>query len=174
VADYPQGHREWLEPIYGLTNEGNTVQHLGSVNTPEGRLITFPNILQHQVQPFELEDKSKPGHRKILALFLVDPHVRILSTADVPIQRADWWSEEVIHTLREGAVRELTAERLPKGLITLPVELRHKVLGEIDDFPILWEDAKKIREELMEERSAFVLQTEEEYIAEEVINLCEH
>jgi len=39
----------------------------------EGRCIAFPNIYQHRVSPFELRDKSKPGHRKILAFFLVDP-----------------------------------------------------------------------------------------------------
>jgi hypothetical protein len=51
------------------------VQTIGNVECREDRLIRFPNTLQHLVGPFELEDPTKPGHRKILALFLVDPNV---------------------------------------------------------------------------------------------------
>ena len=52
-------------------------------------------IYQHCVQPFHLVDPSKPGHRKILALFLVDPHKRIISTANIPCQQKEWWEELV-------------------------------------------------------------------------------
>jgi len=176
-VSYEQGQHEWLTAVFGLTNWGNSVQNIGSVQTPEGRLITFPNILQHQVQPFELEDKTKPGHRKILALFLVDPHVRILSTADVPVQRADWWSDEVMRKLGEGSggiSQSEIFEGVRKGLAKLPVELKDKVLEEVDDFPIGWADAKKIREELMEERKSFVLKQAEEYVEGQIISLCEH
>ena len=43
-------------------------------------LLAFPNVVQHRVSPFRLADPTRPGHRKLLALFLVDPHIRILST----------------------------------------------------------------------------------------------
>ncbi|KAB8076829.1 hypothetical protein BDV29DRAFT_189079 [Aspergillus leporis] len=36
---------------------------------------------------------TKPGHRKMLALFLVDPPYCIISSANVPPQRADWWGQ---------------------------------------------------------------------------------
>jgi hypothetical protein len=81
--------------VFGCYPDGPAVQNVGTVTCSEGRLLTFPNILQHQVQPCELANKSKPGHRKILALFLVDPNIRIISTANVPPQQKDWWSEEV-------------------------------------------------------------------------------
>lgn len=68
------------------------IQHLGSVSTPQGRLLAFPNTLQHKVEPFELVDKTRPGHRRFLALWLVDPHYRICSTRNVPPQQQDWWA----------------------------------------------------------------------------------
>jgi hypothetical protein len=86
---YPQSVHGWLEEVFGCRNEEAAVQEVGSVLCKEGRLLAFPNILQHQVQPFELVDKTKKGHRKILALFLVDPGIRVISTANVPPQQRD-------------------------------------------------------------------------------------
>lgn len=69
------------------------------MTTPHGRLLTFPNTLQHKVEPFELVDKTHSGHRRFLALWLVDPHYRICSTRNVPAQQPaqqeDWWADEV-------------------------------------------------------------------------------
>jgi hypothetical protein len=86
---YPQNVNGWLQDVFGCQNDEAAVQEVGSVLCKEGRLLTFPNILQHQVQPFELADKTKKGHRKILALFLVDPGIRVISTANVPPQQRD-------------------------------------------------------------------------------------
>ncbi|KAJ6002462.1 Protein of unknown function DUF4246 [Penicillium sp. IBT 35674x] len=94
--NYEQDLHEFLQVVYGFPpgtdghNESNKTQLDGSVVCKEGRLITFPNTLQHCVSPFSLADRTKPGHRKILALFLVDPHRRIISSANVPPQREDW------------------------------------------------------------------------------------
>ncbi len=49
---------------------------------------------QHQVSEFSLVDSTKPGYRRFLALWLIDPHRRIISTANVPPQQADWWIEK--------------------------------------------------------------------------------
>ena len=114
------------------------MQFLGSVNMPEGRLVTFPNILQHRVQPFELADHTKPGHCKIIALFLVDPGIRVTSTANVPCQQNDWWTE---------ALAEMEGSPLEK----LPVELREKVLDEAHDSSISLKEGKALRLESMEE-----------------------
>lgn len=54
--------------------------------------------MQHCVNPFHLADPTKPGHRKILALFLVDPHQQIISTANVPCQQKAWW-RELVHDI---------------------------------------------------------------------------
>ena len=116
------------------------MQNVGSVNTVQGRLITFPNIYQHQVQPFKLHDPTKPGHRKILALFLVDPHITVISTANVPCQRADWWHEIV----------RLEAPRMRK----LPLEVEDNIFQFVSGFPMSMDEAKELRLELMKERTA--------------------
>ncbi|KAF8646019.1 hypothetical protein AX16_007444 [Volvariella volvacea WC 439] len=155
---YDQDDHGWLGDIFGMDDRAPAVQEVGSVETREGRLITFPNILQHQVQPFKLADPTKPGHRKILALFLVDPHVRVISTANVPCQRMDWWIEEV---------------RQDAPMNGLPVEVQDMVFGGVDEFPIGLEEAKETRLELMEERKKFVLDHGRAFEAIE-ISLCEH
>ncbi|KZV97535.1 hypothetical protein EXIGLDRAFT_832794 [Exidia glandulosa HHB12029] len=72
--DYTQNDDcdDGAEVVWGLETGGLLVQDLGSLDTKCGRCIAFPNIFQHRVAPFSLLDKTKPGHRKILALFLVD------------------------------------------------------------------------------------------------------
>ena len=84
---HEQNTHHWLEQLYGCKNGESAIQEVGSVLCREGRLVTFPNILQHQVQPFKLVDLTKKGHRKILALFLVDPGIRVISTTNVPPQQ---------------------------------------------------------------------------------------
>ncbi|OAX79565.1 hypothetical protein ACJ72_06117, partial [Emergomyces africanus] len=158
AVSYKQDQHEWLESVFGCTKNGPPLQDIGSVVCKEGRLLTFPNILQHKVAPFQLEDPSKPGHRKILALFLVDPNIRIISSANVPCQRRDWW-----------------AEQIPWATITgrIPRELSDEVVSQLDDFPISMEDAKKLRLELMEERKAVVME-QDRVMARFKFSLCEH
>jgi hypothetical protein len=160
---YGQDDYGGVEEVYGVEQYGPCVQNLGSVLTRAGRLIAFPNVLQHQVQPFRLADSSKPGYRKILALFLVDPYIRILSTANVPPQQRDWWAE--------GVRKQEKGTRLEE----LPPELKNAVIDEIadSDWPISLEEAKKVREDLMSQRSAFVEKVNEDY-EQEGFSFCEH
>ncbi|KAI9753168.1 MAG: hypothetical protein M1835_001022 [Candelina submexicana] len=164
-VSYDQYDYKWLEAIFGLRDEnseggGSTgTQKLGDVETKQGRLITFPNIYQHRVDPFRLQDETKPGHRKILAFFLVDPNIRIISTANVPCQRRDWWGRE----LRENG-----------ALDRLPTELQEQVVDMVDDFPISMEEAKEMRLELMEGRKAFLEEHDKEFDGDENFFLCEH
>ncbi|KAJ2933512.1 hypothetical protein H1R20_g3583, partial [Candolleomyces eurysporus] len=173
---YLQDADDWIQPVFGLRDNHNTIQDVGLVETREGRLITFPNILQHQVQPFKLSDPTKPGHRKIVALFLVDPNTRVTSTADVPCQRQDWWTEEV---LKPTAISQSTSARptFPDsnagGVHKLPPELQKIVFDLVDDFPISMDRAKGYRVKLMEERKKFALQHHEDF-AGVIISLCEH
>ena len=81
--------------IFGLGDGEALCQSRGLCTTPEGRCLAWPNTLQHQVQPFELQDPSKPGHRKILCFFLVDPNKRVPSTLSCPPQQADWMKRYV-------------------------------------------------------------------------------
>ncbi|KAI5194917.1 hypothetical protein E4T38_09326 [Aureobasidium subglaciale] len=97
-SSFSYAHSEFqhLETIMGIDNEVYAVQKLGEVLTKTGRLVACPNVLQHRVLPSALEDPTKPGHSKILAWFLVDPHVKILSIANVPPQQHTWWAKELV------------------------------------------------------------------------------
>ncbi|MFD8150514.1 DUF4246 domain-containing protein [Streptomyces sp. NPDC059720] len=130
--DYEQNDDDGLREVYGLEDEDALNQVLGSAATPAGRCLAFPNILQHRVGSFRLEDPARPGHRKILAFFLVDPLRRIVSTSDVPPQQP--WSATSTMTL---------------------------------------DDAKRYREELMQERKFFVAEHNEQ-LYEREFSLCEH
>ncbi|KAH6909370.1 hypothetical protein BKA70DRAFT_1188541 [Coprinopsis sp. MPI-PUGE-AT-0042] len=160
-VNYDQGVHNFLKDVYGCENLCGAVQEVGSVETREGRLLTFTNILQHRVKPFELVDKTKPGHRKILALFLVDPNVRVLSTAHVPPQQSDWWRKSI----REDTKNPINS---------LPVELQEHVYGDVDDFPIGLDEAKRLREEFMEERKVFVIENSRRFRNSMNFSLCEH
>ncbi|KAM0545172.1 hypothetical protein ACHAPJ_011439 [Fusarium lateritium] len=138
---YEQGDYENIDRVFDIRSSEDTIQNIGSVLTRQDRMLFFPNVYQHHVSPFELADKTRPGHRKILALFLVDPLIPVISTANVPPQQRDWWSETLAST-----------DRLP--LNRLPPELTSMVMQNLD-FPISLEDAKEIRKGLMGERSTF-------------------
>ncbi|KAH0565668.1 hypothetical protein GP486_000942 [Trichoglossum hirsutum] len=155
---YRQDHSDWLEEVFGCERDGPGVQDVGEIICKEGRLITFPNILQHRVNPFRLEDTSQPGHRKILAIFLVDPHIRIISTANVPPQRRDWWAERIISS---GVFSRMAGE------------LQDIIFSNIDDFPIGMDEAKELRLELMEERKKYAVTQNGSFVATE-FSLCEH
>ncbi|MFI6943261.1 DUF4246 domain-containing protein [Streptomyces sp. NPDC050418] len=109
--DYEQNDDDGVREVYGLESEDALSQPLGAAPTPAGRSLAFPNILQHRVGSFRLADATRPGYRKILAFFLVDPSQRIVSTADVPPQQP--WAETSTMTLEEakGHREQLMHER---------------------------------------------------------------
>lgn len=98
--EYEQNDDDGLREVYGLEDEDALNQLLGSAATPEGRCLAFPNVLQHRVSPFRLADPDRPGHRKILAFFLVDPSETVVSTSDVPPQQP--WSDTSTMTLDQA------------------------------------------------------------------------
>jgi hypothetical protein len=132
------------------------VQVLGGVATPQGRMLAFPNTLQHQVNAFELADKTRPGHRRFLVLWLVDPHYRICSTANVPPQRHDWWEEK--------AVPQVPFWKLPREVVDM-------VMKNANDWPMSLDRAKELRMALMMERTRMTGSLE---VGFEQYNLCEH
>ncbi|MFD6274242.1 DUF4246 domain-containing protein [Streptomyces sp. NPDC060209] len=97
---YEQNDDNGLREVYGLEDEDALNQKLGSASTPAGRCLAFPNILQHRVGSFRLTDPTRPGYRKILAFFLVDPSEKIVSTSDVPPQQP--WSDTSTMTLEQA------------------------------------------------------------------------
>ncbi|AXE24753.1 DUF4246 domain-containing protein [Streptomyces globosus] len=108
---YEQNDGNGVREVYGLEDEDALNQVLGSVPTPAGRCLAFPNVLQHRVDAFRLADPARPGHRKILAFFLVDPSETIVSTSDVPPQQP--WAGTATMTLEQAKQyrEELMQER---------------------------------------------------------------
>jgi hypothetical protein len=144
---HEKGEHGFLHPIFGF-DEGidgrhrcQITQELGNVACREGRLLTFPNSLQRRVSPFSLVNRSRPGYCKVLSLFLVDPHRRIISSANVPPQRDDWTRE------KRELVNHMLSERLP-------VELQQMIKGDVLGKTTSMEEAKKWRLALMEERDS--------------------
>ena len=88
------------------------VQGIGDVVAKTHRCVAFPNLYQHQVQPFRLEDPSKPGHRKILVFFLVDPTQKVPSATDVAPQQREWVTEAMRHAGQGSAFSKLPLEIL--------------------------------------------------------------
>ncbi|KAH7028088.1 uncharacterized protein B0I36DRAFT_247446 [Microdochium trichocladiopsis] len=109
-----QDSYHWMQSIFGTQlGSGNApgIQNWGDVETKQGRLLAFPNIFQHRVRPFQLRDPTKPGYRRFVALWLVDPSTRIISTANVPPQRQDWWIESILgQTIKPGEPTSLDAQ----------------------------------------------------------------
>ncbi|KAF4965613.1 hypothetical protein FSARC_6600 [Fusarium sarcochroum] len=111
----------YVERVYGTLlgsmqgTAGACTQSYGDVETRQGRLLAFPNVFQHRVSPFRLQDPTKPGHRRFIALWLVDPHKRITSTANVPPQQKDWW------------VGDKSGENVPKGLMDVEEAREHRL-----------------------------------------------
>jgi len=107
----------------------------------------------HRVGPFKLANRTKPGHRKIVALFLVDPNTKMISTAHVPCQQQEWWWGN-------------------QQILGLPIKLQDHILKNVD-FPFSLEEAKTLRLELMMERKAFVLDHGKAFESS-TFSLCEH
>ena len=113
--------------------DGPTLINMGSVRAQQGRLLVFPNVYQHRIEPFELADKTRPGHRKILAIFLVDPHRPVVSTANVPPQQRHWARMAGIDTV-------------------LPREIANEIYDDLG-CPYDVTEARALREEMAKERS---------------------
>ncbi|KAL2271985.1 hypothetical protein VTJ83DRAFT_1356 [Remersonia thermophila] len=186
------------ERLYGTALglvDVETVQVYGSVATPQGRFLAFPNVFQHRVSSFRLADPTKPGHRRFIALWLVDPTQRVISTANVPPQRFDWWCEATFGTgegaspgdlppdvfnllLEEGSAAD--AIRPSESLLAslkgkLPAELVAMIrnAGPLPEGLMTAEEAKEHRKKLMEERSKFTLvQKRREWFGS--YSFCEH
>ncbi|KAI8320677.1 hypothetical protein GQ54DRAFT_263149 [Martensiomyces pterosporus] len=110
-------------------------QRAGQVEIKSGRCICFPNTYQHKVSGFKLADPTKPGHRKVIEFFFIDPATRIPSTEIVPPQQMDWWADDA-----------LVAGHLHK----LPPNIRDTIKDNVD-FPVSLEKAKDMCLELTKE-----------------------
>lgn len=169
------------------------MQKYGTVDTRPGRLLAFPNVFQHRVSSFKLADPAKPGYRRFIALWLVDPHTRIISTANVPPQQQEWWAEAAFGESAES--QKSAADKAPADVVTLlqekgvgleggtgkqggarrlPQELLDFVRDEFKDLGIMSLDqARHHRLKLMKERSVKI-RHDQELLNGEHYNFCEH
>ncbi|RXW14624.1 hypothetical protein EST38_g11231 [Candolleomyces aberdarensis] len=137
------------EQFSGASTTSRRFRRRGAAKTIEGRLITFPNILRHGVERFKLADRTKPGHMKIVALFLIDPNVRIICPASVPCQRLDWW--------REANLTQVPPNGSPSLLESPPVGVQDQVFEQVQELSISLQEAKESRLKLVRERRNFSL-----------------
>ena len=120
----------------------------------EGRCIAFPNVYQHQVQPFRLEDPTKSGIRKIFVAFLVDPTYTIPSATIVAPQQRE--------LIREAMLATDTSSWLGK----LPTELIDIISGG-NDGTMSRAEAEQYRLDLMGERTVFIEKSDSNYFGQE-------
>eukprot|EP01122_Echinamoeba_exundans_P006630 TRINITY_DN1903_c0_g1_i1.p1 TRINITY_DN1903_c0_g1~~TRINITY_DN1903_c0_g1_i1.p1 ORF type:complete len:661 (+),score=162.41 TRINITY_DN1903_c0_g1_i1:318-2300(+) len=160
-TDYDEDGTEhgYVGHYWGLDNGEALNQEIGGVVTQEDRCIAFPNVFQHQVQPFQLVDKTKPGVRKILVFFLVDPSHRVISTETVPPQQQSWYTDALRRNI--------------PFFWRLPKEIVDHISSFTSESPMSFKEAKKHRKKLMEERKYFV-DVNSAHVFEREFNLCEH
>lgn len=96
----------WKNLIFGYREDDPLIQSRGACSTPIGRILVWPNVLQHRVQPVSLVDANQPGRRTYLCFFLVDPTLRIRSTATVPPSPFRW-VEQFVHEILAPLVPEM-------------------------------------------------------------------
>ncbi|KAK7026592.1 hypothetical protein R3P38DRAFT_2527659 [Favolaschia claudopus] len=151
-----------MDILYGLKRDKHCYQDIGSIATTAGRALAWPNIYQHRVAPFRLLDAKKPGHRKILAIFLVDPSIEpIPSATNIPPQQKGW----ILDALMDGQTDpQSLLSRLPPEVLSLIVENLDTVVTRAE--------AEQYRLELMQERTGFIKNQADEYSY--VFNMCEH
>lgn len=133
--DYRQCDYRSISRTFAVNAEpgkDSTLQDLGSTLTSQGRALFFPNLLQHRVQPFSLADRSRPGHRKVLALFLVDPAIPIISTANVPPQQPHWSAGRETQGTADCTISEAEAKSIREELMAERSALQRKTTEKLE------------------------------------------
>ncbi|KAL5035774.1 hypothetical protein BDV3_005628 [Batrachochytrium dendrobatidis] len=127
---------------HGLAAGSFTNQDLGSIVLKQGQCVTYPNILQHRLNPIRLLDpfKDQCAHCKFLTFYLVDPSKTIVSTAAVPPQQIGWVTDamscsECIPQLPNEVLR-LIAQYLP-GVVTASVARSRQTLAMHEQIHII-------------------------------------
>ncbi|KAM0360472.1 hypothetical protein ACHAP4_002551 [Fusarium culmorum] len=184
-----QDSYSWLEQVFGTDlSGGSCLQQYGGVETKEGRLLAFPNVFHHRVSSFKLQDETKPGHRRFIALWLIDPHTRIINTGNVPPQQHGWWMERafgntenvpiphhIATIVSEAAPDHLGIQAAVEKGRPLPNELMEMVKKEAGECVMLMslQEAKEHRLKLMEERSRSQTEVDSNWRSE-TYSFCEH
>jgi hypothetical protein len=123
-------------------------QELGKVKILEGRMVAFPSLMQHRSTNFTTADKRLPASCKILSLFLVDLHVRVISSANIPPQRKAWRRE------REWMIYFILRQHLPQELVSMIL----RELNNIEHAPISDQLEPMLNYRLMRQRNRMRIQ----------------
>ncbi|KAJ5634832.1 hypothetical protein N7528_002674 [Penicillium herquei] len=133
----------WLKQIFGMENGEPAVQRTGSIECKVGRVVMYPSTVQHRLTKFELKDKSKAGRMRMLVFYLIDPNIRIISTANIPPQRLDWtldknWNGEDKENLAASMAKLALDNKDEKGDMPMSLsealETRMEFLNELIEF----------------------------------------
>lgn len=147
--EYEQDDKDCCMDFFGLKDGDTMSRYIGNVKAEQGRVTIFPNCFQHHVDAFSLKDKTKPGHRKILCFFFVEPRNNVLKATDiVPPQNEAWVND-----------KSLMDKYFP-GIDTSEITTMTE------------EEAKEFREGLMTERKVIHDDEDNTFIRE--FSLCEH
>ncbi|KAJ5924407.1 hypothetical protein N7466_008594 [Penicillium verhagenii] len=141
-VEHDPGDFIWLKQVYGFENGDPALQRSGAIRCPTGRVVMFPSTVQHRMTKFELKDKSKPGSNRCLVFYLVDPNIRIISTANIPPQRLDWTLE----------AEQGEGESLTSAMAKLALSNKDKK----GNMPMTLTEALKCRYEFLEELIEFM------------------
>lgn len=88
--------------------------------------------IQNRIAPFGLSDPTKPGHRKMLALFLIDPCRLIISTANVPCQQRDIWADQVRKSEPLSSLPSELADQIVNVRRSPKVSLREEMINSME------------------------------------------
>lgn len=92
---YEQDDRFYCQYFFDLNNNVPMNKPIGSIEIIDNGICVFPNIFQNRMDSFELDNKSKLGHIKLLILYVVDPYNDLVPTTElVPPQQKQWWEDE--------------------------------------------------------------------------------
>jgi len=154
--DYSEYSRD-EPPEDGVTDGMEMNIEIGTVDTRPGRLIVFPNTLQHKVQDLVNRSKTQTAYRKIICFFLVDKTASVVTTSQVAPQQ---WPAQL------PKFRQCVSDvgGLPTAVANLVCEYVHN--GFTAD------EAVHHRAELMRQRKFFINEKNQEWQRE--FSLCEH
>lgn len=124
---------------------------LGNIWTNAGHIVAWPNYLHHKTGSVRLEDDKKPGSRTLCCFHLVDPTVRIRSTATVPPQQTSWITESVVDPALSSYFKKRKSEDAPLARLTVKTYMTD--LHVKSNSAITHEGAIERRKRLSEERS---------------------
>lgn len=130
--------------------------------------MVFKNALQHRVKMLYNESEAETAVRRILVFWLVDPDVRIPSTADVPPQQWGRARPLLARTLHEQWHAAEDQRRLRVSTV--------KLILDYAKWGFTGEEAAAHRLALMRERtfSTKLVNTEFEKLHRREYTFCEH